>query len=51
MTVVNTHEALCLLGVRTSSAMQMQTDAMTVVIRVRNMQYDFVGDATMITHY
>jgi hypothetical protein len=29
VTVVNTHVALCLLGVRTRSAMQMQIDAMT----------------------
>lgn len=30
MTVVNTHDALCLLGVSTKSAIQMQTDAMTI---------------------
>jgi hypothetical protein len=31
MTVVNTHVGLCLFGVRTRRAMQMQIDAMTVL--------------------
>lgn len=46
MTVVNTHDALCLLGVRTRRAMQMQTDAVTIFSSVEPVVF-----SKDVTHY
>lgn len=47
MTVVNTHLALCLLGVRTSKAIQMQIDAKTA-IQLVEINHRLMGDVLLI---
>jgi hypothetical protein len=41
VTVVNTHDALCLLGVRIRRAMQIHIDAMTTVLSAEVLLHDW----------